>query len=604
LQEKNLMITNSEISKVLSEIGEYLEMQDIPFKPRVYEKVSAAIDSLDEEAAQIYKNGGLKALESIPGVGKSIAEHIEELIKTGRLNYYEKLKKESPVDLSSLTKVEGLGPKKIKVLYQKLKIKNLKDLEKATKSQKIANLEGFGRKSEENILRGIEFVKKSSGRFLLGYATDDIKVIEKRLKELKEVESLDIAGSFRRKKETIGDIDLLAVSKNPKKVMDFFVKMPEVARVFARGITKSMVHLKNGIDVDLRVVNKESYGAALNYFTGSKAHNVALRKIAIKKKLKLNEYGLFLINSESALHKEASRGVWQGKIIAGRTEKEIYNALGMDYIEPEMREDAGEIELALKRKLPRLVGYGDLQGDLQIQTNWTDGVDSIEDMAEAAIRRGLKYIAITDHTKRLAMTGGLDEKRILKQIKEIDKLNQKFKNRNFKILKGTECDILRDGSLDLSDEILEKLDVVGISIHSHFKLSLEEQTRRVVRAMQNPHADILFHPTGRLIQKREPINLDIDEIIKIAKREKIVLEINAHPERLDLKDVHIRKCVEAGVRMSISSDAHSKKHFSFLKFGVSQARRGWAKRTDIINAWPMAKMMSFLKDAGKVKYEN
>ena len=366
--------------------------------------------------------------------------------------------------------------------------------------------------------------------------------------------------------------------------MEYFVNMPEVARVIAKGETKSSVKFSSGLDVDVRIVTEESYGAALNYFTGSKDHNVALRKIAIGKRWKLNEYGLFNATSDKG----------QGKMVAGKTEEEIYRALGMDYIEPEMRENTGEIELAQKHQLPKLVGYGDIHGDLQVQTNWTDGNDSIEVMANAAIKIGLKYIAITDHTKRLAMTHGLDERRILKQMAEIDIINKKFGGK-FRILKGTECDILKDGSLDLPDEILAKLDVVGVSVHSHFNLSRAEQTERIKRAIMNPHIDILFHPTGRLIQKREAYDVDIDEIIKSAKKTGTVLEINASPSRLDLKDEYVRKCVEAGVKMSIDSDAHAADQFSFLEFGVAQARRGWAEKKDIINAWTLDVMLKLLK---------
>jgi len=575
------MITNSEIAKILREISEYLEMQDIPFKPQAYEKAAEVIEGLEEEVSEIYKNGGLKALSQIPKVGVSIAEKIEELIKTGRLKYYENLKKTLPVDLSVLTQIEGLGPKKIKKLYQVLKIRNIKDLEKAAKAGKIRNLEGFGLKSEQNILKGIEFYKKASSRYILGFEMAYIREIESRLKKLKEVEEIVIAGSVRRRKETIGDVDILIISKNPKPVMDYFVNMTDVIHVYAHGETKSAVKMKNGLDVDLRVVPKDSYGAALNYFTGSKDHNVALREIAVKKGYKLNEYGLF-------------KGK---KRIAGRTEEEIYNALGMSYIEPEIRENSGEIKAAQMNQLPKLIGYNELLGDLQVQTNWTDGANSIEEMAKAAMSIGLEYIAITDHTKRLAMTGGLDEKRIQEQWREIDSVNLKIRKQNpkFKILKGTECDILKDGSLDLPDKILAKLDVVGASVHSYFNLSRQDQTNRIKKAMANPFVDIIFHPTGRIINRRQPYEVDIDELIKFAKKTGTILEIDAYPDRLDLKDEHIRKCVEAGVKLAIDSDAHSTAHFSYLEYGLAQARRGWATKNDVINAWPLEKMLSFLK---------
>lgn len=575
-------LPNTEIARVLREIGEYLEMQSVPFKPRAYEKAALAVGELEDEAGEIYKKGGLKALEEIPGVGASIAEKIEELIRTGRSKYYEELKKKAPVNLSELTRVEGLGPKSIKKLYQELGVKNIKDLEKAASSGKIKKLEGFGEKSEQKILTGIEFLKKTGGRFLLGNALSFASMIEERLKKVSGVERAVVAGSTRRRKETIGDIDILVISKKPKVVMDYFTNMPEVAHVIAAGGTKSSVKLSSGLNMDLRVVPPESYGAALNYFTGSKDHNVSLRKIAIEKGWKLNEYGLFSVKGKTE------------KRVAGKSEKEIYKALGMDYIEPEMRENTGEIELALKHKIPQLIGYGDMQGDLQTQTDWTDGSDSIEDMAKAGIATGMKYIAITDHTKRLAMTGGLDEKRILKQMAEIDKLNKKFAGK-IKILKGSECDILKDGTLDLPDSVLSKLDVVGASVHSLFNLSEADQTARIKRAMSNPNVDIIFHPTGRLINRREAYKVDIDEIISYAKKTGTILEANAEPNRLDLKDEHIRKCIDAGVKISIDSDAHSAGQVGFLELGIAQARRGWASKGDVINAWPLEKMLSFLK---------
>ncbi|MDO8664718.1 MAG: DNA polymerase/3'-5' exonuclease PolX [Candidatus Liptonbacteria bacterium] len=593
-----MTLTNLEIAKILREIGEYLEMQDIPFKPRAYEKAALAVENLgEEEAGDIYKSGGIKALEEIPGVGVSIAEKIEELLKTGRSKYYEELKKKTPVNLSELTRVEGLGPKSIKKLYRKLGVKNIKDLEKAAKAGKIRNLEGFGQKSEEKILTGIEFLKKAGGRFLLGDILPVANMLEGRLKNLAGVEKATVAGSVRRRRETIGDIDILVISKKPSLVTDYFTNMPEVARVIASGETKSSIKLSSGLNVDLRVVPSESYGAALNYFTGSKDHNVALRKLAIEKGWKLNEYGLFSATGEKSADSRGLHADQRGKnqrMIAEKNEEEIYKALGMEYVEPEMRENSGEIELALKHRLPKLVGYGDLQGDLQTQTNWTDGSDSIEDMAQAAIKTGLKYIAITDHTKGLAMTGGLDEKRILKQMAEIDRVNKKFAGK-IKVLKGTECDILKDGRLDLSDGVLSKLDIVGISVHSLFNFSEADQTARVKRAISNPNADILFHPTGRLINRREAIKLDMAEIISTAKKTGTILEANAEPSRLDLKDEHIRKAIDAGVKISIDSDAHSAVNVGFMELGIAQARRGWAARKDVINAWPLETMLKFLK---------
>ncbi len=574
---------NIEIAQILLEIGEHLNMQgENIFKVKAFEKASQIIAELDRELADIYQQKGKQGLEEIPGVGPSIAGEIEELIKTGKSKYYEKLKKKAPVDVSQLTRVEGLGPKGIQKLYEELDITNLKELTEAAKAGKIGKLKGFGKKSEEKILRGIEFLKKSGGRFLLGQVVQQVEEIENRLKKLKEVKKVIAAGSFRRRKETVGDVDILVTSGKPEVVIDFFTKISSVVQVMAKGDTRAAIKLKSGLNVDLRVVPEESYGAALNYFTGSKEHNVALRQIAIDKGLKLNEYGLY-------------RGEKQ---IAGKTEEEIYKALDLQYIEPELREMTDVVLVARENKLPNLINYSDLKGDLQIQTKWSDGTSSIEEMAREAIKRGLEYILITDHTKRLAMTKGLDEKRILLQMKEIDEVNKKFEAEglSFKVLKGSECDILKDGSLDLPDEILEKLDIVGVSVHSYFNLSRDEQTARVIKAIKNPHADIFFHPTGRIINRRPAIDLDMEEVIKVAKENGTVMEIDAFFDRLDLKDDHIRMCVNAGVKLAIDSDAHSIGHFSMLEYGIAQARRGWAERKDIINAWPLEKMLSFLKD--------
>lgn len=576
---------NNQIAKILREIAAYLDMSGVAFKPRAYEKAAYAIDGLEEDIRDIYKKGGLKALENIPGVGESIGEKIEEYLKTGKIKYYEKLRKKMPVDLENLLTIEGLGPKMIKKLYNKLKVKTIEDLEKAATNHKIRKLEGFGEKTEENILKGIEFFKKSKGRFILGFVYPLIKEIEDRLKNLKEIEKIVVGGSVRRMKETIGDADFLAVSKNPSKVMDFFVSMPEVINVYEKGLTKSSVRLNNGLDIDIRVIEKESFGAALQYFTGNKDHNIVVRKMAQKMGLKLNEYGLF-----------------EGKkYIAGKTEEEIYKVLGLDYMEPELRENVGEIEAARNHKLPKIIGYDALCGDLQIQTNWTDGSNSIEEMAQEAQKLGLEYIAVTDHTKSLAMTGGSDEKKLLKQMEYIKKVNSKFnppaggRKSKFKILAGAEVNILKDGSLDIKDEVLKKLDIVGAAIHSHFNLSKKEQTKRLIKAMENKNVDIIFHPTGRVIKQRDPYELDIDEVIKAAKKTGTILEIDAYPDRLDLKDEYIRKAIDAGVKLAINSDAHSTKHIHYLHFGIAQARRGWATKNDIINAWPLEKMLKFLK---------
>jgi len=570
------MLSNADIARVMREIAVFLDMEGVPFKPRAYEKVAYAIEAVDEPIADIFKRGGIRAVEEIPGVGKSIAEKIVALIETGKLPYYEELHRKTPVDVAGLTAIEGLGPKHIKTLYAELGVRTVADLEKAALAGKIRQLPHFGEKSEQKILKGIGFVKQRSGRFPLGAVLTLITEIEARLGRLAGVQRVGIAGSIRRRKETVGDGDILVVAKKPDAIMDYFVSMPEVVHVHGKGNTKSSVKLNTGMDVDLRVVPAASWGAALNYFTGSKDHNVALRRIAIEKNLKLNEYGVF-------------RGE---KAIAGKTEEEVYAALGLPYIPPELREMTGEIEAAYAGKLPDLIGYDDVRGDLQTQTTWTDGANSIEEMAAEAQRLGREYIAITDHTKGLAMMGA-DEKQLRQQMKAIDKLNKQLEG--FTVLKGAEVNINKDGTLDIDDETLAQLDVVGVAVHSHFNLSRAEQTRRVIRAMENPHADIFFHPTARVLQKREPIDLDIDAVIAAAKRTGTILEIDAYPERLDLKDEHVRKTIAAGVKLAIDSDAHSVNHLGYLHFGIATARRGWATRADVVNALPLPGLLRSLK---------
>lgn len=570
-------MNNHELVKILREIAVLLEMKGVAFKPQAYERVSDIIGSLEEDVADIYKRGGFKALEDIPGVGKGIAERIEEYIKTGRIKDYDKLKKELPVDIEGLRSVEGVGPKTILHLYKELGIKNLEQLEKAAKAGKIRGVPGLGQKTEEKILKGIGFVKSSSGRLVLGFNMSVFRAIADKIRKVEGVEAVEFAGSVRRMQETVGDLDILVISTKPSKAMDFFISMPEVEAVHEHGPTRSSVRLKIGIDADLRVLPPESFGAALQYFTGDKYHNIQLRDIAIKQGYKLNEYGLY-------------KGK---KLVAGKTEEEIYKVLGFELMPPEIRTNHGELESARVGKLPKLVGYKDLKGDLQVQTDWTDGENSIQEMAEAARNMGLEYICITDHTKSLAMTGGSDEKRLLKQMAEIDKIQKEFSD--LKILKGAEVNIMKDGTLDIDDETLAKLDVVGAAVHSLFNLSEAEQTQRIIRAMENPHVDIIFHPTGRVINKRPAYPVDVEELLKTAKKTGTVMEIDAFPDRLDLKDEYIRKGIEAGVKFSIDSDAHSIHHFQFLEYGIAQARRGWATKADIINTRSWEEMLKLLK---------
>lgn len=575
-------MTNAEIIKIFHEMAQYLEMEEVPFKPRAYERVASALEALEEEVAGIYRHSGLDGLHKIPGVGEALALHIAEMLKTGRFKEYEQLKKKLPIKLDELTAVEGMGPKKAKVLYEKLGVKNLKDLERAAKEGKIAKLEHFGKKTEENILQGIGFLKSGGGRMLLGEALPRARKMIAELKKIPGVVAVSEAGSLRRRQETIGDIDILVASAKAKEVFAHVVRIPGVVKIWGQGPTKASVHLKEGFDVDVRVIDPASWGAALQYFTGSKAHNIKTRTIAVKKRLKLNEYGVY----------KGTRSV------AGRTEEEVYKALGLPYFEPEMREDTGEVEYALKHKtMPALIGYDDMRGDLHVHSTWTDGANSIEEMAEEAKRMGYEYIVMTDHTKNLAMTHGSDEARLRRQMKEIDKINGRM--RGITILKGAEVDILKDGTLDIDDDTLKELDVVGISVHSYFKMPQKEMTERILRAMNNPHADILFHPTGRLIGKRPAYQADMERMIREAKNTGTVLEINASPERLDLKDEYIRMAREQGVKFSIDTDAHSTAHLHFMEYGIAQARRGWVEREDVVNAWPFKKMLALLKDRNK-----
>ncbi len=572
---------NQEIAKIFYEISEYLEMDEVPFRPSAYNKAALTLNNLDQDIEEIYKEKGTKGLKEIPGIGEHLASKIEEYIKTGKIKYYEKLKKQSPVDVSNLTAVEGLGPKKIKILYEKLGIRNVKQLEKAAKAHKIAPLFGFGEKTEQNILQGIEFLKKEKGRFLLAEILPTAQDIYERLKKLKQVEKIDIVGSLKRMRETIRDVDILVASKNPKKVMDFFVTLDGVEKVWSKGITRASVRMKEGFDIDIRVVSKDSYGAALQYFIGSKEHNIATRKIAIKKGLKLNEYGLF-------------KGK---KKIAGKDEKQIYKLLGMTWVSPEMRENQGEIELALKNKLPKLVELKDIKGDLHCHSDWNGGENSILEIAKKAISLRYQYIGISDHTKFLKIENGLNEKELLKQRKEIDRLNEKFKKKKskFRILQGAETNILKDGSIDIKDEALAKLDYVIAGIHSNFKMKKDEMTNRIIKAIKNPHIDIISHPTGRLLKKREQYEIDFDEIIKAAKEYKTVLEINSYPIRLDLNDQNIRRCKKAGVKMIINTDSHHRSQMRYMGLGVAQARRGWAEKRDIINTRSLNEFLEYFK---------
>lgn len=567
---------NDSVAKILFEIGEILEMEGVPFKPRAYQKAAISIDHLEDSLLDIYKKEGIKGIEKIPGIGKSISEKIEEYIETGRIKYYEKLKKESPVDLENLLKIEGLGPKKIKVLFQELQIKNVEQLEKAIDKDNLVDLDGFGEKTQENIKKGIEFLKEQKGRFLISEISKDVEKIITYLKKIKEVKKIEVAGSFRRRKETIGDLDILIVSSFPEKIMNCFTTMDDVVRIWARGATKSSVRVKKGYDVDLRVVPLESFGAALQYFTGSKDHNVHLRRIAIKKGYKLNEYGLY--NKE--------------KCIAGKNEVEIYKKLGLDFVEPQLREDRGEIELAESKMLPNLIKLSDLKGDLHCHTSWNGGVNSIEEMVLTAKKLGYEYLGISDHTKDLTIENGLDEKKLEEQSRAIKKINEKLKG--FKVLHGAEVNILKDGSLDIKNSTLKELDYVNIGIHSGFKMKMSLMTERILKALSNPYVTSFNHPTGRIVNIREGYQVDLEEVFKFAKQKNILLEINSS-QRLDLSDINIKRAKDVGCKFLINTDAHDVNGLNRMQYGIYQAQRGFLEAKNVLNTRKLKEIEKFLK---------
>jgi DNA polymerase (family 10) len=570
-------VENKKIAKIFLEISQYLQMERISFKSRAYRRAGIYLETTSIDLRKIYEENGLKGIINLPTIGDSIAKKIEEYFLTGQVHYHQKLKKKIPVNLDQLINIEGIGPKTIQYLYQKLSVKNITDLEKMAKGKKIRSLPGFGEKREKNILESIKMFKRRKGRFLLGEALSLAQEMIDQLSFLSEVRKINLAGSIRRMKETIGDIDILAVATDPMKVMDYFTTLPEVEKIWGKGETKSSIRLKSGFDVDLRIVEKQSYGAALQYFTGSKEHNIALRRIAIQKGLKLNEYGVYRGNQR----------------MAGQTEKELYQALKMDCPPPEVRTNNGEIEMVQKRKFPCLIKDGDLQGDLHCHTKWSDGTVSIEEMVIAAKKSGLHYLAITDHAVDLRVANGLNEERLKKQMRVIDKLNKNTSG--IKILKGIEANIRKDGSLDISDKLLAELDIVVAGIHSNYHLSRSVMTQRLVRAMNNPNVHIIAHPSGRIIQKRKECDLNWDLLYEAAKKTKTILEINSQPKRLDLKDNYIRSAKEKGVRMVINTDAHCPNHFAWKKLGIGQARRGWAEKKDILNSRSWEVIQKYLK---------
>lgn len=569
-------IKNSEIAKIFYEIADLLEIKGVQFKPRAYRRAAQTIETLPEDIKIVHERG---ELQKIPGIGASIASKIQEILETGSLAYLEDLREELPQGLREIMGIEGVGPKTALKLHEKLKINSVDELESAAKQGKIRHLEGFRKKAEENILQGIEMYRSAQERFLLGYTLPVAKEIEKRLKELKAVERISLAGSIRRRKETVGDVDILVTSMEPLAVMDFFTQLSEVKRVLAKGKTKSTVVLTNNLQVDLRVVEEESFGSALQYFTGSKEHNIRLRELALDKNWKLSEYSL--------LDRRTN------EMIAGGDEEGIYKALGLSYIEPELRENRGEIEASSEGKLPHLIEYGEVKGDLHVHTTWSDGSYSIEEMAEAAKSLGYQYLAICDHSKTLQIAHGLTEEELRKQIKEIEKLNRRMEE--FTILCGVEVNIDSHGKLDIKDNVLKDLDIVVASVHSGFKQPEKKMTMRVLTAIHNDHVDVIGHPTGRIINKREPYQIDLSKIFEAASELGVFMEINAFPNRLDLSDLNCFKAKDYGIKISIATDAHHKDHLRYMELGVAIARRGWLEKKDVINTLNLKKLRHLLE---------
>jgi DNA polymerase (family 10) len=559
-------------------MADILEFKDEnPFKISAYRKASRIIGDLTQDIEEIAEGGKLK---EVPGIGEGMAQKILEYLKTGKVSKFEEVRKGVSDALIAIMDIPGMGPKTLSMIHKEKGISSLSQLEKAVENGSLVGLPGIGEKKVENIKRGIQLLKQSKGRMNLGIAFPVAKEIVETLREKAGSKKIEWAGSLRRMRENIGDIDILATGPNKEEIVHTFTHLPEVKEVLASGETKASVIVEGGIQIDLRVVEEDSYGAALQYFTGSKGHNIHLRGIAKTKGIKINEYGVF-------------KGE---KKVGGKEEEDVYRALGMDWIEPELREDRGEIEAAKEARLPKLVKEPEIKGDLHVHSNWSDGTSPIEEIARAAQKRGYQYVAICDHSKSLKITHGLDESRLMKQIEEIDRINEKMKG--FQILKGTEVDILNDGRLDLSEKVLEKLDLVVAAVHSGFKQEKEKMTKRIVRALENPLVHILAHPSGRLLGARDPYEVEIDEVMEAAKQYGKALEINAYFERLDLDDIHCRKAKEMGIPLAIGTDSHHVDQMWMISLGVAVARRGWLETPNILNTLPLKGILKWCHKSG------
>jgi DNA polymerase (family 10) len=578
-------MTNRDVAKILRETAQLLEVDGADIgRFRSYERAAQQMESLAEPVEQVAAEGRLR---EIPGIGERMEEHIREILKTGKYSKHQQLLKKYPPGILDILQVQGLGPKKVAVLWKKFKVKSVADVQKLAEAGKLHALEGFGEKTEQNLLKATTAFQQMAGRFLVNQAEETAAKLIAYLQDLgKKIERVQAAGSLRRGKETVGDLDLLVLSTHADAVRAHMQAYADVTETLAAGENKVSVRLRNGMQVDVRILEKESYGAALLYFTGSKPHNIALRGRAREKGWTLNEYALATI-----------RG---GKRVAGKTEEEIYKKLGLAYIEPELREDAGEIDAAAEGKLPKLVEARDLRGDLQMHTRESDGKNTIEEMAAAACGLGYEYIAITDHSKSVTVANGMDEKRTLAHAKRIREASKKLDARlpdgqGFRILAGIEVDILKDGRLDLDDEVLAELDVVVASVHSYMNLEPAEMTERLLTAVENPHVMILGHPTGRLLMRREPYRYDLEKVLDACKKRGVAVECNAFPDRLDLRDVDLRAAKERGVKVVISTDAHSTTHLPYIKYGVHMARRGWIEKKGVLNTVPVEQLLRALR---------
>jgi DNA polymerase (family 10) len=576
-------MTNAQIASIFGEIADLLELKgENPFRVRAYRRAAMNVEGTPKDLSSL----GEDELTAIPGIGKDLAGKIRQFSETGRIDLHEELKKEIPAGLLAILRVPGVGPKTAKVLYDKRNVKSLEELEALARGKKLAGIPGIQQKTEENILKGIELLKKGRERFPLGKVLPLARNIVELLRESVPRGKFEVAGSIRRWKETVKDMDVLGAGKNPEEIASAFVRLPAVKEVLERGTTKCTILTQEGIQVDLRVVDEGSFGAALQYFTGSKAHNIKLREMASRRGWKINEYGLFRESDE--------------KRIAGRDEEGVYSALGLPWIAPELREDTGEIEAAMEGKLPELLALADIRGDLHAHTKWSDGSHDLDGLVAAARERGYRYIAVTDHSKGLGVAHGLDGKRVAEQMAQIDAANRKLPD--FRILKGIEVDIRGDGSLDLPDEVLAGLDIVVASIHSGFKQGREQITSRLLSAVRNPFVSVIAHPTGRLIGERDPYDADMEAIFREAARRGVAMEINAYPLRLDLSDQHARMAKRYGIPLVVSTDTHIAANLDFMEYGVGIARRGWIEKGDVLNtlgAAALLKRLAAMRKAGR-----